>query len=191
MPTGINAPGNQLDQYFLETLGGTSSSQFGGATTNLNRGQAILMSSGGNLNVQLSHAGLSTVTTGAETTLASFTLPANTLDVVGRGVQVQIWGSATFASGTAVAKLYFGSVGTSVGTLATTNPFWAELTVFKDGASSQNGSFQSTVSTTHGGTSLLSQTETDTAAIVLKVTANQSAVASAIKIFGFVVTGFN
>lgn len=191
MPTNVNGPGNQTDQYFMETLGGAHSAQFGGATTGLNRGQASLMALNGNLNTQLSHTGFTTATTGAETTLASFSLPASTLDVVGRGVQITVWGSATFASGTAVAKVYFGSVGTTVGTLATTNPFWAQLTIYKDAASSQNGTFQSIVNTAHKGMVALSQTETDTAAIVLKVTGNQSAIASAIVVNGFVVQGFN
>ena len=182
---------HQLDQFGLETVGGTSSSQFGGQTTNVGKGNAVYMSANGQLNVQLNHAGASTATTGAETTIFSFTLPANTLDVVGRGLSIQSWGSATFASGTAVVKIYFGSVGTSVGTLATTNNWWGQIEIWKDAASSQNGIFQSTISTTHQGTSLLSQTETDTAAIVIKVTANQSAVANAIKVNGFQVVGLN
>lgn len=190
MPVKQVAADHQLDQTFLETVGGTSSSLFGGQTNNLGYNGA-LMAANGQINVQLSHAGASTATTGAETTIFTYSLPAGSLDVVGRGLFIEAWGNATFASGTAVAKLYFGSVGTTVGTLATTNVWWAGITIWKDAASSQNGFFQSSVATTHQGSSLLSQTETDTAAIVLKVTANQSAVASAIKVFGFVVTGFN
>lgn len=191
MPVNQVDTAHQLDQFGLETAGGTSSSQFGGQTTNVGKGSAIYMAANGQLNVQLSHAGASTATTGAETTIFSYVIPAKTLDVVGRGVSIQAWGNATFASGTAVVKLYFGSVGTSVGTLATTNPWWSQIEIWKDAANSQSGIFQSTVSTTHQGTSVLTQTETDTSAITIKVTANQSAVANAILVFGFQVVGLN
>ena len=192
MPTQVVDISSQIDQYGLETVGGTSSSTFGGQTVALPKSKGpAYMASNGQINVQLSHAGLSTATTGAETTIAQYSIPAGSFDIVGRGVMIEAWGTATFASGTAVAKLYFGSVGTTVGTLATTNFWWAAITIWKDGSSSQNGFFQSTVSTTHQGTSALSQTETDTAAIIVKVTANQSAVANAIKVNGFVVSGFN
>lgn len=195
MPVQVNDVSQQIDQQGLETVGGTSSSTFGNAKQTalkqIGLSGTALMAGAGNINVQLSHAGAATATTGAETTIFTYSLPANSLDVVGRGVVITAWGSATFASGTAVAKLYFGSVGTTVGTLATTNVWWAQIEVFKDAASSQNGVFQSSVATTHQGTSLLSQTESDTAAIVIKVTANQSAVASAIKVFGFTVAGMN
>lgn len=191
MPIKLLSASTQVDDYNLERVGGTHSFAFGGQTTNLHPSTQTLMSTDGTILATLSHAGLSTVTTGAETTLATFTLPAGTLDAVGRGINIQVFGSATFASGTAVVKVYFGSVGTTVGSLATTNVFNANLTIWKDAASSQTGIFTSSVATTAQTPVLLSQTETDTASIVLKVTGNQSAVASAIKINGFIITGYN
>lgn len=181
---------HQLDQTNLETVGGTSSSQFGGQTRQ--PAAQTLMASGGQMFNTIASAGISyAATTGAELTVASFSLPANTLDIPGRCVVIQAWGSATFASGTCVVKLYFGSVGTTVGTLATTNVWWAQIQIWKSGSSTQSGFFQSSVATTHQGSSILTQTESDTAAIVMKVTANNSAVANAAVVNGFVIEGFN
>lgn len=191
MPVKQTDPSGQIDSAFLEQVGGTQSFQFGGQTTNVRQGAWTLGAAMGSISTQVSSTGFTTATTGAETTIVSFSLPAKTLDVVGRGILITVWGTSTFASGTSVVKVYFGSVGTTVGTLATTNAFYAELYAFKTGSSTQTGVFNTTANTTSAAPLVLTQTESDTAAILIKVTGNTSAVASAVAINGFIVTAFN
>lgn len=194
MPTQQVDQSSQLDQFGLETVGGTSSSQFAGQTTAIGRPNAVYMASNGQIltNLVEGSTGIAySATTGSELTVVTYTLPAKTLDVSGRGIVITAWGSATFASGTCVVKMYFGSVGTSVGTLATTNPWWGQINIWKASSNKQTGYIQSTISTTHQGSTILNQTETDTSTITIKITANNSAVANAAVINGFTIEGLN
>jgi hypothetical protein len=87
-----------------------------------------------------------------EDTLFTFALPANAFDIAGRTLQITAAGSLATNAHSKTAKLYFGS-----SIVATTG--------------AQTGFYSPIVGTTHGGISLpIAGTETDTAAITIKVT---------------------
>src|SRR5690242_11181170 len=76
---------------------------------------------------------------GADTTedlLKSFSLPANSLDVVGRSIYIYAWGTYANNTNTKAAKLYFGA--TSIAAASGNNTSWAlEMIVGKSAANAQ------------------------------------------------------
>lgn len=107
----------------------------------------------GNLNRQISAAGISPGATAADNVLAVYTLPANAFDVAGRGLNIVAEGSfaATannkrvkiiFNPATAVVGSTVGASGTTIadtGTVATNGTGWSlEANVFKYGAAGSN-----------------------------------------------------
>lgn len=111
----------------------------------------------------------------SEQTLATFSLPANVLDAVGRTLRIRAF-FVTAANGNGkTCKLYFGSKSISTGSVTTSAAApWLELMVTKTGSSTQiiaGCGFGGTtgivpVALTGAGTA----TEADTAAIVIKAT---------------------
>ncbi len=132
---------------------------------------------------------------GADTTedvLKSFSLPANALDVVGRAVYIYAWGTYANNTNTKAAKLYFGA--TSIAAASGNNTSWAlEMVVIKSAANAQKINSQNITGTTHGGTTSAAGAETDTAAITIKVTGQDttSANANAIVLNGLYVNFMN
>jgi hypothetical protein len=115
-----------------------------------------------------------------EDTLKSFTLPANALNQVGRGVYIYAWGTFAANTNTKAAKMYFGATSISTGAAASNNVGWAlEMVVGKSAANAQAINGQSVVGTSHGGTVSSTGSETDTAAITIKVTGQDSTSANA------------
>ena len=114
-----------------------------------------------------------------EDTLKSYSLPANALDAVGRSVYIYAWGSYGNTPGTKAAKLYFGS--TSIAAATGQNVGWAlEMVVGKSGASVQQISAQNITGTAHGGvTNTANAANTDTAAVLIKVTGQNSSSSNA------------
>lgn len=113
-----------------------------------------------------------------EDTLKTFSLPANALDAVGRAIYIYAWGSYANNTNTKAAKLYFGSE--TVAAATGNNVGWAlEMVVGKSGANAQQINGQLVTGTTHGGTTTQSGAETDTAAITIKVTGQDSTSANA------------
>lgn len=148
----------------------------------------------GNLATQPSGGGTSLTTTGnifeffgsvgngadtTEDTLKTFSLPANALDQINRGVYIYAWGSYGNTPGTKAAKLYFGS--TSLAAATGQNTGWAlEFVIGKSAANTQQISGQQIVGTVHGGvTNTANASNTDTAAIVIKLTGQNSTSANA------------
>lgn len=147
-------------------VGNSTPPSAGGASTNPN----------GNCFTFVGAAGNGADTT--EDTLASFTLPANSFDQVGRGVHVYAFGSFASNTNTKHAKLYFGSEVLSTGT--GNNVSWSlEIWSLKSAANVQKLSGQPIVGTTHGGVNNQAGAETDTAPIVIKVTGQDSTSANA------------
>jgi hypothetical protein len=108
-----------------------------------------------------------------EDTLTTFSLPASSLDVAGRTLQITASGSLANNAHSKTARLYFGSSITSTtGAQTGANVGWQlQLQVQKIASNSQIGFYSPIVGTTHGGISLpLTGTETDTSAITIKVT---------------------
>ncbi|HZT90288.1 MAG TPA: hypothetical protein VFA12_20275 [Stellaceae bacterium] len=125
----------------------------------------------GNIYSKLSAAGLGNGNDTTEDTLDSFSLPANSLDVVGRMLYIYAWGMLANNAHSKTAKLYFGSEVVSTGAQTGANVGWAlEMVIAKAGANSQVISGQLITGATHGGVVNQSGTETDTSAITLKVT---------------------
>lgn len=113
--------------------------------------------------------GLPAATTGTSIqTLGSITLPANTLNAVGKGVRLKCWGSGT-NTGTNTMTMQVGSstAFAIAGAATTAGVFQSEVDVIKTGASTQqilsSGAFNTTLTTPTG----ISGSNTDTAAITI------------------------
>lgn len=132
---------------------------------------------------------------GADTTediLKSFSLPANSLDTTNRCIYIYAWGTYANNTNTKAAKLYFGS--TSIAAATGNNTSWAlEMVIGKSAANAQRINSQNITGTTHGGTTTATGSETDTAAITIKVTGQDStsATANAIVLNGMFVNFMN
>jgi hypothetical protein len=157
----------------------------------------IAVAGGGNLPISLSVAGVGNGADVTEDTLFSLSLPANSFDIVGRELFLQAFGSIAATSATKNARVYFGStvlVNFSA-TTTQTGTWCVTASVFKTGASAQVALIQT--DTTISGSlvravSIATPTETDTAAIVIKVT-GQSSVATANLVLcnGMIPAGYN
>ncbi len=108
-----------------------------------------------------------------EDTLSTFALPAGSLDVAGRTLEITASGSFANNAHSKTAKLYFGSsIVATTGAQTGANIGWqVSLQVQKTASNSQLGFYSPIIGTAHGGISLpISGTETDTNAITIKVT---------------------
>jgi hypothetical protein len=155
------------------------------------------MAGGGCISAQLSNAGIGNGADTTADTLFSVSLPANVFDIVGRSLQFFAWGSVTASSATKTVAFAFGSsITTSVAYTTTQTGAWAlDVNLWKTGASAQGGfALMDTIgaTTTRNVTVFTAGTETDTAAIVAKIT-GQSSVGTAGYVLcnGFVVYGYN
>lgn len=152
---------------------------------------------GGNVSTQLSTAGIGNGADTTEDLLFTASLPANIFDVVGRCVTIQAFGNITATSATKTAKMYFGTTVTaSVSYATTTTGAWQiTLTVFKSGASTQIAMYQADSSGAATGRAvgvITNGSETDTAAIVCKVTGQSTAAtANTVVCNGFIIDGYN
>jgi hypothetical protein len=138
---------------------------------------------------------------GADTTedvLFSASLPANTLDIIGRCITLQVWGSISATNAVKTAKIYFGAsiVFTPVlitPAAATTGIWQAYLQVFKTGPSTQSALLQ----TDFAGSTLRNifaavGTENDAAPILVKATGQSSVgTANTVTAMGFVMDGYD
>jgi hypothetical protein len=120
-----------------------ANAQFGG-------GQGTFKESG-NLNVQLSAAGINPASTGGDIVLAVYSLPASSFDVANREVQITAAGSFPEGTNTKTVKIIFNATTAVVGsavtggtTVATTGAvttqggFQLQASVFKTGAAGSN-----------------------------------------------------
>ena len=111
-----------------------------------------LMAAEGNINRQLSAAGVSPGATGADNVLAVYSLPANAFDVLGRGLGITAQGSFGATGNNKRVKIIFNATtavvgstvtgGTTVadtGTVTTNGGGWSvQANVFKYGAAGSN-----------------------------------------------------
>ena len=164
-----------------------------------------LSAGGGNLYSFLSVVGAGNGADTTADTLASVVIPARTFDLVGRCITLQAWGQVAATSATKTVAFAFGaSLTQSVVSYTTTSTgawqLWVQL--FKTGTNTQMALFQADASGTTasilgltGGRALnisTSGTETDTAAITMKITGQSSvATANLITCQGFIVDAFN
>jgi hypothetical protein len=108
----------------------------------------------------------------AETTLASYSLPANSLNAISQGLYIYAWGGTATNGNNKTMKLYFGSEVITTPTAATSNKGWfLSLTVLTSSATAGqvvNGTGQ--VDVTPVTPYVAAGTESQTAAITIKCT---------------------
>lgn len=105
--------------------------------------------------------------TGAQT-LATYSLPANALDQVGRRLHIRAAFATAANTNNKTCTLNFGSEQVSTGTMATSaERAWLELNVLKTGSSTQSVWGRGTALATNISTYYAAGAETDTAAIVI------------------------
>lgn len=147
----------------------------------------------GNLNVQVSSAGVGNAADATDDVLFVFTLSANSFDQANRQLNILVCGKLANNANSKRAKIYYGCTSAVVGspvvggtviadTLATTsaNVGWqlsAQITKYGAGGSStQISQAQPIVGTTHGGVSVpVLLTAPENAPIIIAVTGSSAA----------------
>lgn len=124
-------------------------------------------------------AQLTPQSTGANTTLTTlqtFTLPANTLDAVGRGIRVKAWGTFGADANGKTITITFGGTTIYNSTTVTANGggwiIWGDI--FKTASNAQTFYFTSILSNSLSNTSVATSSITDTNTIVVSVTGQNS-----------------
>lgn len=112
-------------------------------------------------------ASASTTATTAETTLQTFSLPANYVSATGQEVEIECWGQMGATSNNKTVKIYFGSTSVSTGvTQSNAKYFRLNMKVDRSGAATQNigtlANLDTTSSTnyTYGGTDSFASAQT-------------------------------
>jgi hypothetical protein len=114
----------------------------------------------------------STGTGTGEQTLASYSLPANSLDIAGRNIRIVALFKHAANSDTVTNKLYFGSeVMTDAGGAASNQVTIVTCYILKTGTNTQNVSFLAQRGTVAVSPTEFAATETDSSAITIKATA--------------------
>lgn len=120
-----------------------------------------------------------------EDVLATFSIPANTLGANGvQGILMEAWGTTATSNDNKTIKAYFGSVSfthmSAVGAASSNVTWWLELWCMRTALNTYNvlgsGQFGSTLSTLTGFTA---QSVTETSAIVVKVTGQDTSTSTA------------
>jgi hypothetical protein len=193
--TGIMVP--QGTAAIFVPIPGTGWVGIGGSNppnevTQFGLGQAFMQEEG-NINRQISATGITSNTTAAQdTVLAAYTLPANCLDIVGRGITITAQGSfAANANATKQCSIFFNcttaTVGSAVtggtkiadtGAVATNGQGWSlQAEVFKGGSNTQLALHQQ-AQVGNAVSALLSPitniNATDTAPILIAVTSRNT-----------------
>lgn len=122
-------------------------------------------------NIQASATGVGNTNDTNEDVLYTFSLPASSLSAVGEGLTIFATGTLANNAHNKTVKLYFGSQVYSLGTVATANVVWsAKMTVIKTASNVQLISCEGMINATPIAPALLTGAETDSAAIIIKVT---------------------
>jgi hypothetical protein len=178
MPGSVGSVSGIQDRELGKVLSSASSRQRFGKS-------GALMAGGGNIFVGASQAGIGNGADTSEDTLFSVTLPPNALDIVGRQILIEAYGSVAATSATKNARIYFGSTSLTTAFVGTTTQagIWnINALITKTGPSTQSAFVA--LDYTIGSpavprvSTILSPTEADTAGIIIKVT-GQSSVATA------------
>jgi hypothetical protein len=145
----------------------------------------------GNLSVNTTTA--ATSATNVQQTLMTYSLPANTLAIVGQALLITAWG---ITAGNAAPKnigIAVGGLTFLCGTETQSGAAWAfQAEYFKIASLSETGFFTGDVGSTRQTCTVLSDTAVDTAAITVSVVATDvSAGSGNITCNGMAVTAFN
>jgi hypothetical protein len=127
-------------------------------------------------------AQVTAVGNGANTTediLQTFSLPANALDAVGRGVRIKAWGTLANNGDGKTVRIYFGANIYNSTNLPTANVAWCIWAdVFKTGSNTQTAIGTGNFGNSTPATNSTAPNQADTSAIIIKVT-GQATVANA------------
>jgi hypothetical protein len=111
---------------------------------------------------------------GADTTddtLATFSLPANSLNANNKVMRIRAWGVTAANGNNKTIKLFFGATNLSSGVVTSNNKSWSiSMDVIRSGTSTQATYASCQVDTSVVAPAYQAATETDTAAIVIKAT---------------------
>ncbi|MDE2020112.1 MAG: hypothetical protein KGJ13_07240 [Patescibacteria group bacterium] len=131
---------------------------------------ATNISPSGKITAQLTPTGNGADTT--EDTCQTFNLPANVLDIAGRGVRIRAWGTLANNADTKTVRTYFGSNIYNSTPLTTANVGWSIYSdVFKTGTNTQTAISSGTFGNALPGTQAISPNQTDSSPITVKITA--------------------
>lgn len=116
-----------------------------------------------------------------EDTLRSFSIPANTMGANGvQGFRIRAFGVTGASGDNKTIKLYFGSTSVSSGVITDNAKNWFfDLTVYRSGASTQVVVCEFQHDTTAAAPTVTTATETETAAILVKVTGQETTASTA------------
>lgn len=117
-------------------------------------------------------AGIATGTT--EQTLATYSLPANALNVVGRRLRAQAHFSTAANTNTKTFRLYFGAQVVSIATAVSAAGGYLEMDVIKSGANTQIVTGRGQAGTVLMAPFSAAGANTDTAAIVIRASCQSS-----------------
>jgi hypothetical protein len=152
----------------------------------------------GNINRQISSAGVSPTSTGVDYVLAAFSLPANSFDVANRGISITAQGSFGTTTNNKTIKIVFnpsvatvgGSIGSggitvaTSGVVATNGSGWSlQANVFKYGVAGSNTQITLHQQSQNGGavgplTAPQLATAAESGAILIAVTGNAATAAT-------------
>jgi hypothetical protein len=147
-------------------------------------------------------AGLASVNTTAvgtdadtsEKDLMTFSVPANSLNSDKKTIRVTAWGTVGANANTKRIRLYFGSTAIIDTTAQSANDkdWIIEATIIRTGSSAQDSIGEYNWPTIGSGVNFVTHTETDTGAIVIKVTGlNGTATANDVQCEGMIVEFLN
>ncbi len=126
----------------------------------------------GNISTQLSATGIGNGADSSEDTLFTFSLPASSFDIAGRGLAFLAFGKLAANSDTKTTRARFGSsIAYTSGGLTLSGVSWfLRGSIWKTGASTQQSLFEGQFGTTILAPQTEAGSETDTGAITVKVT---------------------
>jgi hypothetical protein len=126
----------------------------------------------GRLSSQFSVAGIGNGADTTDDTLFTYTLPASSFDVVGRGVVIEAFGKFAANADNKTVKLFFGASSYSSGVQTGSGVGWyIRMEIFKQAANVQIGTGRGEAGAVLFAAALpINGAETDSGAIVLKVT---------------------
>lgn len=194
---GSGASGQALAPASVAATGAIGGANITAATQQAVGTGSAVGGTGARLSTQLSVAGVGNGADTTEDTLFTYSLPANSLKNVGQEVDIEAWGSVTATSATKTIKLYFGASVLTVAAYTTTQTgnWRARLRVVKQAASVQLIMGEGDAlgaTTTRVLANITNGADTDTAAIVIKVTGTSTAsTANLILANGMIVTASN
>ena len=109
----------------------------------------------------------------SETTLITYTLPANTLSATGKGLRIKVWGVTNASTVAKTIRLYFGTdvlISNDITTIPNNGDWLFEAEVWRTGSSTQKSISKGLVGVAPQTTDYATHSADPTATIVIKVT---------------------